>query len=221
MTDRDYEVGESVAVPWGLDTVDGVVVGAYGEGSSRRVLVEVSLGEDATETIPFSPRALELARTPEAQSPPGAWVDAARFENSVRAALLQALHELKPDWEAQTYSDVSIGPGERIDMAFVLADRLLIVEAKYSNLDKPSRDVSSVDQLRYFLSQLRQEGMDRAVALLVMNRQPSEPLLKRAYGMRSDGVPVWVLAWETENVEAEAALRNTLSAAMFYEFSDA
>jgi hypothetical protein len=179
------------------------------------------LGEDATETIPFSPRALELARTPEAQRPPGAWVDAARFENSVREAFLQTLHELKPDWEEQAYSDVPIAPGARIDMAFVLADRLLIVEAKYISRDRPFDDASGIDQLRHFLSRLRQEGMDRAVALLVVNRQPSDPLLKRAYAMRSSGVPVWVLAWEPENVETEAALHNALSAAMFYEFSDA
>ncbi|WP_430379448.1 hypothetical protein [Streptomyces sp. B1-3] len=221
MTDRDYEVGESVAVPWGLDTVDGVVVGAYGEGGSRRVLVEVNVDDDVTETIPFPPHALELARVPETHSPPGSWVDAARFENSVRSALLQALHDLKPNWEGQVHSEVPIGPGQRIDMAIELSDRLLIVEVKYFSQGVSSRDASSFDQLRYFLSQLREQGFDRAVALLVVNRQPSEPMLKRAYGLRSDGFPVWVLAWEPENRQAETDLHNALSAAIFYDLSGA
>lgn len=220
MTDREYEVGESIAVPWGLDTVEGTVVGAYGEGSGRRVLVEVSVGDGATETLPFSPRALKVARSAEMQSPPGAWVTTARFEESVRDALSEALRDVNPRWGGSIQSQLRIAEDLRIDLAASLPDRLMIAEAKHYSPGKPVESTLAVDQLRHYLTQLRTQGAGRAVALLIMDRQPGMQLVKRAYSMRMEGFPIWVVEWEPGNPRADEKLRNVLSEAVFYQFSD-
>ncbi|WP_449349595.1 hypothetical protein [Streptomyces shaanxiensis] len=223
MTDREYEVGESIAVPWGLDTVEGTVVGAYGEGSSQRVLVEVSIGDGATETLPFSLRALEVARDVEKQSPPGEWVTTARFEESVRNALAGALRYVNPLWgrrEGSIQSHLRIADDLRIDVAVSLPDRLVIVEAKHYHPGKPVESTVAVDQLRHYLMQLRTRGAGRAVGLLIMDREPGMQLMERADSMRMEGFPIWVVEWEPGNPSADEELRKALNEAARYELAE-
>jgi hypothetical protein len=221
MTDREYEVGESIAVPWGLDTVQGTVVGAYGEGSSRRVLVEVNVGDGATETLPYSPRALELARGSEEQSPPGAWVARARFEESARDALADVLRKIAPQWGGEVQSQLRLAPDVRVDLAFSLPDRFIIAEVKHYTPGGPVESTSSIEQLRHYLMALRDRGAGNSVGILIMDRKPGVQLAKRADEMREKGLPVWVVEWEPDSRRADQELRHVISEATTYELTGA
>ncbi|MEV6479192.1 hypothetical protein [Streptomyces sp. NPDC051576] len=224
MTDREYVVGESIAVPWGLDTVEGTVVGAYGEGSGRRVLVEVNVGDGATETLPFPLRALEVTRSAEEHGPPGTWVTSARFEESVRDALADSLRKIAPEWNGETHSQLLIDPDARVDLAFFLPDRFLFAEVKHYTVDRSRKSVentTAIEQLREYMVRLRDRGYGNSVGLLIMDRTPGGRLVKRAYEMRAKGFPVWVVEWEPDNAKAEVELRQVLAEATSYELTGA
>ncbi|MEV0526767.1 hypothetical protein AB0I66_25370 [Streptomyces sp. NPDC050439] len=217
MTDREYEVGESITVPWGLDTVEGTVVGAYGEGSGRRVLVEVNVGDGATETLPFPQRALDAARSPELQSPPGAWVKAARFEESVRAALMEALHESLPTWEGEARSNIQLLLHQEIDFMASLPDRALLVEVKYHSSGGYTGYSSTMERLAAILMAFRRESTP-AVGLLVMNTEPPKGLSKQAFELRRRDIPIWAVGWDTDRPYTDRILRQAVGEAVNYRF---
>lgn len=211
MTSREYQVGDAITVPWGLDLVQGTVVGAYGEGLGLRVLVEVDLGDGSTEVLPFPPRALEIAQQPEGQSPPGAWVQASRYEESLSRVLSKILHAHVPEWLGGVEVNARLGEAREIDFLAQLPDRLLLVEAKhYRDVQRPL-NTSTLDQVEAYLRGLRRNSPP-AVALVVTNAKVPLSVIERAEKYREASVPMWVAGWREWDtpVELEMALAEAL-----------
>ncbi|MFE2704534.1 MULTISPECIES: hypothetical protein [Streptomyces] len=211
MTNRDYEVGDTVLVPWGLDLVEGTVVGAYGEGSSLRVLVEVDVGDGATEVLPFSSRALEIAQTPEEKGPPGAWVHASRYEDALSRTLTQILRQHLVEWHGAVELRTGFKEDRGIDIRAQLPDRVLVVEAKhYSDENVPLR-ISVLDQIVAYLREPQRE-CPHVVGLVVTNTKVLPRIFEHAQELRESGIPLWVAMWrpwetsprELEHVVAQA-----------------
>ncbi|MET8097342.1 hypothetical protein ABZV29_12810 [Streptomyces sp. NPDC005236] len=211
MTNRDYQVGDAITVPWGLDLVQGTVVGAYGEGLGLRVLVEVDLGDGGTEVLPFPPRALELAQQPEGQGPPGAWVQASRYEESLSRVLGKILHAHAPEWPGGVEMSARLGETREIDFLAQLPDRLLLIEAKhYRDAQRPLNS-STLDQMVAYLRRPQRNNLP-AVALVVTNAKVPLSVVERAEEYRKAHVPLWVAGWREWDtpVELEMALTEAL-----------
>jgi hypothetical protein len=102
MPSRAISLGDHVRVPWGLDTLEGVVEDIYETGSGPRVVVRVAVpgsSEDG-ETVTLPADTVEL-RDEADGAPPGAWVTAAQYERKVSEALQRVLPSLEVDGEVQ------------------------------------------------------------------------------------------------------------------------
>lgn len=209
MTNRDYEVGDAILVPWGLDVVQGTVTGAYGEGQGLRVLVEVDLGDGNTEVLPFPPRVLEVAQQPEEKGPPGTWVQASRYEQSLARVLSKILHAHVHEWAGDVEVNARLGQNREIDLLAHLPDRLLLVEAKHYGETQPF-NISVLNQMRTYL---RGQYSTPGVGLIVTNVKVHPEVAVYAEKYRKTGVPVWVVSWREWDtpVELEMALAEALS----------
>src|SRR5262245_27372145 len=85
---QTFKPGDHVAVPWGLDVLEGTVVSTHGEGPQRRVVVSVDLPDtEESQVMTFPARELEEAAQDASERPPGAWLPAYRYEETLRRAL--------------------------------------------------------------------------------------------------------------------------------------
>ncbi|MFF1812745.1 hypothetical protein ACFVXW_27165 [Streptomyces sp. NPDC058251] len=209
MTNRDYQVGDAILVPWGLDLVQGTVVGAYGEGLGLRVLVEVDLGDGNTEVLPFPARALEATQQPGGHSPPGAWVQASRYEENLARELSRILHTQIQEWAGTVEVNAQLGQNREIDLLVHLPDRLLLVEAKHYTDSHRSLNTSTLNQMREYL---RNQYNPPAVALIVTNAKVYPQAATHAEKYRESGVPLWVATWHEGDTttELEMALAEAL-----------
>jgi hypothetical protein len=115
MPSRAILVGDHVRIPWGLDTLDGVVEDIYEHGSSRRVVVRVAVpgaGDDGeTVTLPA-----EVVRSQDEaeNASPGEWVTEVRYERKVGEALVQLLAALSP--EGRVVANVEMDRNREADL---------------------------------------------------------------------------------------------------------
>jgi hypothetical protein len=157
MPSQGLQVGDRVKVPWGLDTMDGVVEDVYETGAGPRVVIRIpdpSTGESA-ETVTLPAEVVERASEGK-PSPAGAWVAGARYERSV----VQALQRLLPsvlgegDFHASTWTEHRIDPDRRPDFLIEAGPRLLVVEAKTGGQEKHVT-AEAIQQLQSYLTHLR------------------------------------------------------------------
>jgi hypothetical protein len=105
MPSRAIQVGDYVRVPWGLETVDGVVKDIYESSHGRRVVIRVTVpgaSEDG-ETVTLPADDVELRDEAESVSP-GAWLTEVQYERK----LGEALQRLQRSW----LSDAEVHPKE-------------------------------------------------------------------------------------------------------------
>ncbi|MFI6767853.1 hypothetical protein [Streptomyces sp. NPDC050355] len=204
----DYEINELVAVPWGLDVLQGTVVGAYGEGRGRRILVEVEVGDGDKETLPFPPSALEAATLPgETRKSPGAWLSAAQYEQQLMEAVLVTAQSLISEWH-DAISGWHDAPAPRIKSGDVGVDFTLdifrgemAIEAKYNQHSRVR--VDAVDQVARYVDYRRIQHGVNIVGLVVVSAKGAPSVLSRAEQYRKNGVPVWFVHWQPGENEEE------------------
>ncbi|UXY21932.1 hypothetical protein N8I84_26940 [Streptomyces cynarae] len=202
MTEREYEVGQEVAVPWGLDVIEGTVVGSYGSGPGRRILVDVSPAGDTSEaeTLAFPVHVLESAEVSKLEKEPGSWLSAYRYEAELGEALQRVLSRFGGEWS----SDRSIrqGPDSGYDFAFFIKGRLIVVEAKhYSRPNVPVRTEMAA-QLARHISQLRNARNAKIVGLLITSGVVPAQLESNIEQFRREGSPMWATHWRPEDGDA-------------------
>jgi hypothetical protein len=166
---QDLHVGDYVRVPWGLDTLDGVVEDVYETGAGPRVTVRVldpDTSEEA-ETVTLPAEAIQSAYEAEGR-PPGAWITGARYERDVAKALQRLLPAVLEefDFQPQSWPEPRVHPDHRPDLIIQAGPRWLVVEAKTGG---PGKKVAAegVQQLRAFLANLPKQ----ALGLLVTNAE--------------------------------------------------
>jgi hypothetical protein len=151
MPSRTIRVGDRVRVPWGLDTVDGVVEDVYETGSSRRIVIRVAVpGAEDGETVTLPADVVELRDETESV-PPGTGVTGARYERKLHDALERVIPSLRMD--AQVHSGVGTSAG-RPDFIVECGNRKVLIEAK-AGVHQRHLTTDMVNQLRRMLSYLR------------------------------------------------------------------
>jgi hypothetical protein len=151
---RGLQVGHHVRVPWGLDTLDGVVEDLYETGAGWRVVVRLRASgtSEEAETVSLPAEAVELVDEAEG-GPSGAWVPGARYERSVAEALQRVLRALlaEGDIQARTWPQPLIRPDHRPDFLIQAGPQMLVIEAKTS---RPEKDTAAeaIHQLRAYLA---------------------------------------------------------------------
>jgi hypothetical protein len=150
MPSRAIQVGDQVRVPWGLDTVDGVVEDIYESSHGRRMLVRVAVpgaSEDG-ETITLPADEVQLRDEAEGV-PPGTWVTEAQYERKLGEALRRLLPLLQ--LHAEIRSQIGTGAERRADFVVQSGNRKVFIEAKTGTRQKHIT-TDTVNQLRRLLS---------------------------------------------------------------------
>ncbi len=162
------QVGDRVAVPWGLDTVEGVVVATYRTGAVDRLVIEVKApgtaaeGEATTIVLPAN----EVAGIGDLRHG-GDWLHGYRYEREVAAAITRVINEWQPS------SNVTQeGADLRADITADTPFGTLIVEVK--RMDQIPEH--AVRQLQNFVSKATDR---RAKGLLVVDGTLSESLRRK------------------------------------------
>lgn len=200
--DQSFSPGDRVAVPWGLDVLEGTVVSSHGRGPGRQVVVNVDLpdaeGESGAQLVTFPAKELEAAAQVASERRPGAWLSAYRYEQ----ALLRALEHL-----VDSEGGLSIWSHDRTadtGADFVLDDgnHRLIVEAKAPATGRISRQ--AIDQLLAYLSL-----SNVTAGLLVTNAALTAEAQKKLQEARQRGLHVWMVHWRSseDNPELDHAIQ--------------
>ncbi|WP_143031626.1 restriction endonuclease [Actinacidiphila guanduensis] len=198
MTETDYTIGQTVAVPWGLDVIEGVVVGTYGEGLARRILVDVAVaGEDEPPaTLPFPVHVLDAAKDSAQEKVAGSWLSAYQYELALYTALEKVISALDPT--GFTEQGGSQGDQE-YDIAVVTSGKKLFVEAKhYSRTDASIRS-EAVLQLQAALSRARDRSREKMAGLLVTSATIPPNLLEYANSITRQGFAILIVRWHPED----------------------
>ena len=152
---QGLQVGDQVRVPWGLDTVDGVVEEVYEAGAGPRVVIRILDPEsgEKTETVALPAEAVAGAAEGEPRSP-GAWLTEARYRNSLAEALQRLLPTLSEEGNlrAQAWAEPRIHPDRRPDFLVRAGPRTVVIEAKAGR--GKNLTAEAVHQLRAFLASL-------------------------------------------------------------------
>jgi hypothetical protein len=211
-SDPSFSPGDRVAVPWGLDVLEGTVVSSHGQGSDRQVVVNVDLPdteeESESQLATFAAQELEAAAQVASERRPGAWLPAYRYEQELR----QVLEHLVAS-EAGL-SILSQGRGEPATADshadFILDDgnHRLIIEAKAPASGRVTRQ--SVDQLVGYLSILH-----ATAGILVTNVALSAEARNKLQEVRQQGLKIWAIRWRSpnDNPKLDQAIREWLLAA--------
>ncbi|GAA3224507.1 hypothetical protein GCM10017691_12580 [Pseudonocardia petroleophila] len=125
--------GDLVDVPWGLDSVAGIVLESYVSGGVQRVRVAVQIpGSDTRDEIVV--RALDLLgqeQAVEGFAKAGGWLRHATYERQIIPLIGSLLDDLQPDTKWQVSTAWSEGKTE-LD-AIIESSRLaIIIEIKWS-----------------------------------------------------------------------------------------
>lgn len=203
--------GARVAVPWGLDVLQGTVVDSHGEGAARRVTVSVELpdtGDDPeTQLVTYRASDLEAAARVANERQPGAWIQAYKYEEQLSKTLEQFTKTaslLNSSLERQ----IRVADFEA-DFALDADGRNLVIEAKTLPPNKAiSRD--TIDKLLALLASSRASG-----ALLVTNRRLSQAASERLQEAINSGFSIRAVHWEPsgDDAELDRAIRELIAAA--------
>jgi hypothetical protein len=167
-TPTSPQVGDRVAVPWGLDTVEGVVVATYRTGEVDRVVVEISAQETGADVEPITVvlPVDEVADVGQVRRG-GEWLHGFRYEREVAEAVGRVLQSWQPRVKL-TQASTDKGADLIADTPF----GTLIVEIKHT--DRISEQ--AVRQLQSWLSNAMTQ---LAKGLLVGDGTFSESLRKQ------------------------------------------
>jgi hypothetical protein len=191
MPSQGLQVGDYVRVPWGLDTLDGVVEDLYETGAGTRVVIRILDPDisEQTETVALPAEAVELVAEGD-RSSGGAWVTGARYERSLAEALQRLLPTLlgEGDLEAQYWAEPRIDPYHRPDFLIQAGPRILVVEAKTGSPEK-NVTAEAVHQLRAFIANLPRH----VSGLLVTDAK----LTRQARAVLEDDPRLHVVQWRS------------------------
>jgi hypothetical protein len=113
-----------VRVPWGLDLLEGTVVGLHGRGSAAHAVISlVTPGSEADtpSTVVFPLTSLEQAKdAPSGQA--GSWLSHVRYEHDVTRALRGLF---SPE------AEISLDPDSGFDLLVRRNNRVVLVVVKY------------------------------------------------------------------------------------------
>lgn len=209
---RSFVPGERVAVPWGLDVLEGTVVSSHGKGPARRVVVSVELPDTedgaGSQLVTLSEKDLTAAADLADERRPGSWLPAYHYEEELRRTL-----------ESLVGQRSSLGPlslahrhrsalDSRVDFTLNAGDRSLIIEAKSST--SGSIASKAIDQLLAYLR------LSNATAgLLVTNTALSTGALARLREAAQEGYKVRAVKWLSpdDNTVLLHSIEDLLSAA--------
>jgi hypothetical protein len=206
--DPSLDPGDRVAVPWGLDVVEGTVVSTHGEGLERRVVVSVDLPDtDEPQLVTFPVRELEETAQVASERPPGAWLSGYRYEQALRRALEQ-LAKSDPE-PTHLRSQAGSSTADRgADFTLNLGRHRLIIEAKATSSGRvPAK---AVDQLMNYIT-LSQASR----GLLVTNAPLSADALNVLDEAHQRGLDIRAIQWGSpdDNPELASVIRELLLAA--------
>jgi Restriction endonuclease len=211
-SDQSFSPGDRVAVPWGLDVLEGTVVSSHGEGPDRQVVVSVDLPdaerESGSQLATFPAKELEAAAQVASERRPGAWLPAYRYEQELR----QVLEHLVASEAGLSILSQGRGEPAAADSGadFILDDgnHRLVIEAKALASGRVTRQ--TVDQLLAYLSLLR-----ASAGILVTNATLSAEARNKLQKARQKGLNIWVIQWRSphDNPELDHAIREWLLAA--------
>jgi hypothetical protein len=158
MPSRSILVGDRVRVPWGLDTVDGVVEDIYETGHGRRVVIRVTVpgASDDGETLTLPADAVELRDEAEPAAP-GTGLTGAQYERKLQ----EALQRLALSLDAEIHLQVLGAPG-RVDFVVQAGDRKIFIEAKTGS----RRNYVTADMVNQLRSLLEMQSEDVAGLLV-------------------------------------------------------
>lgn len=193
--DTQFAPGDRVAVPWGLDVLEGTVVEIHGEGPGRRVVVSVELpdtgGESAAELVTLPVNVLEHAAEVADDRQPGAWLSSYRYEQELRRAL-ESLAQTETGlstWSLDHHlADI---PDSRVDFIMDVGAHRLIIEAKAPVSGRVSE--MAVRQILRYLKASR-----GAVGLLVTNVDLSPEALTRLQEANREGYDIHAIQWRSQ-----------------------
>jgi hypothetical protein len=199
-SEQTPRVGEHVGVPWGLDTLEGVVVRTYETPSGTRAVVSLDVpGADDPEPRTVNLRAADLRPIDEANQAdsPGSWVDEYRFTQAVMAALERIVEQLPTKPDIQTNVRVA---SHQADALLHLPEGLVIIEIK-----RAAPDAAAADQLSSFLNDAQRSNPEAPVAgLIVLQDQPSE-LVARELRLRGLAPIRWTTKRDDQRLAAALA----------------
>lgn len=202
--EQPFLPGDRVAVPWGLDVIEGTVVSSHGQGTERRVVVSVDLPDtEESQLLTFPVRELEEAAQDASERPPGAWLSAYRFEQTIRRVLEQSGFNVWPESPEE-----SARTSSRPDFIVDDGDHKLIIEVKAPLSGRVTR--KAVDQLLSYLA-----GSRLKHGLLVTNAALSPEALSELDEAHQRGLDVRAVQWRSsdDNTELGRAIRELLMAA--------
>lgn len=206
-----FRPGDRVAVPWGLDVLEGTVVSSHGDGPARRVVVSVDFpdtdGEAEGQLVTLMASALEDAATVASERRPGTWLPAYQYEEALRRALDHLL-SAQVDLYGLLSSEASSTSRSPWDIILGFGDHHVIIEAKALRSGQVSGRV--IDRL---LSYLRDSP--HTAALLVANTGLSAEAKQLVKNALQQGYEIRAVKWRSSDDDPELgrAIRELLSAA--------
>lgn len=210
-SERSFSPGDRVAVPWGLDVLEGTVVSSHGEGANRRIVVNVHLpdteDDPGSQLVTFRARDLEAAAEAESERRPGAWLPAYRYEQALRSALEDlANSESGLSVSSQVYG----APTTDLLADFLVnyGSHQIVIEAKALTSGRVRPE--AIDQLLTYLV-----NHSATAGLLVTNASLSEAARAKVDQANKEGVEVQVIHWDSpdDNSKLDRAIRELLLAA--------
>jgi hypothetical protein len=185
------QVGDYVRVPWGLDSLDGMVEDVYETSTGTRVVIRILDPDmsEQTETVALPAGAVEVVAEGD-RSSVGTWVTGARYERSLAEALQRLLPTLSGEGnlEAKYWVEPRIDPYHRPDFLIRAGPRMLVIEAKTGSPEK-NVTADAVRQLRAFLVNLSRD----ASGLLVTNTK----LTPQALAILHDDPRLHAVQWRS------------------------
>jgi hypothetical protein len=208
--DQQFEPGDLVAVPWGLDVLEGTVVSVRGAGQTRQVVVSVDLpdtdDESRTQLVTLPASSLQDAAAVASERRPGSWLPAYRYEEELRSALVD-LFQADPELSSLGREHFS---GSDMPWDFILdaGDRKLFIEVKSSATGPVSR--RTVDLLLRHLS-----AAHSRTALLVADSGFAPGARERLHEASEAGYRIRTVRWKSpdDNASLDQVIRELLSAA--------
>lgn len=186
---RTYVAGEIVSVPWGLDIVQGTIIGSYGSGPTERLIVRVSVpGTDDQPEVTFPAKVIEDAEIARRQGDqaPGSWLTEYGYEQALKALILSILAHRG---RSEELSEGDRAADVRPDFVITGQSHPIYVEARTHVTPKV------VDQVLSWNRALPAATAHVAAWLIVSAEAPKPDVLNKIDRARADGVCIKLIEW--------------------------